>query len=73
VAVDGDDEVGPRREVAVDRADPDARPRGDVAHRRVDPRGDEGRRRRVEEGLLVAAGVGAAPGRSRRRAGLRHR
>jgi hypothetical protein len=38
VAVDGDDQVRPRREVAVDRAHPDACPGRDVAHRRLDTR-----------------------------------
>ena len=57
VAVDGDDQIRPCREVAVDRAHPDARPGRDVAHRRLDAGGDEDRRGGVEQGLLVAPGV----------------
>ena len=64
MAVDGDDEVRPGREVAVDRAHPDAGLGRDVADRRVDAGGDEDRGGGVEQRLLVAPGVGPlAPGR----------
>ena len=43
VAVDGDDEVRPSREVAVDRPDPDTGPGRDLTDRRVDAGGDEHR------------------------------
>jgi hypothetical protein len=61
VAVDGDDEVGSRREVPVDRADADAGCGGDVAHGHVDTGGNEGRGGDAEQGLLVTPGVGPFP------------
>ncbi|MDT5241402.1 MAG: hypothetical protein QOD97_3600, partial [Mycobacterium sp.] len=57
VAVDGDDEVGSRREVPVDGADADAGCGCDVTHGHVDTGGNEGR---GDDGLLVAPGVGTS-------------
>jgi hypothetical protein len=54
MAVDGDNEIGPSREVAVDRPDPDAGFGRDLTDRRVDAGGDEDRRGGVEQRLLVA-------------------
>jgi hypothetical protein len=58
VPVDGDDEVGPGREVTVDRAHPDAGLGRDVAYRRVHAGGDEDVGGGSEQGLLVTPGVG---------------
>jgi hypothetical protein len=57
VSVDGDDQVGPGGEVAVDRADAHPGRGRDVAHRGVDAGGDEDRRSGVEQGGPVALGV----------------
>ncbi len=57
VVVDGDDQVGPGREVAVDRAHPDSGPGRDVADRRLHPGADEHGGGCLEQDLLVAAGV----------------
>ena len=54
MAVDGDNEIGPSREVAVDRPDPDAGFDRDLTDRRVDAGGDEDRGGDVEQRLLVA-------------------
>src|SRR5258708_34676536 len=55
--VDGDDEVRPGREVAVDRAHADAGLRGDVAYRCVHAGGDEHGGSGVEQCLFIAPGV----------------
>ena len=51
---DGDDEIRPRREVAVDRPDPDTRPGGNLPNRRVDARGHEHLGGGIEQCLPVA-------------------
>jgi hypothetical protein len=61
MSVDGDDEIGSRREVAVDRADANAGPGGDVAHGHIDAGSDESRGGRVQQCLLVTPGVGPLP------------
>jgi hypothetical protein len=61
VPVDGDDEIGSRREAAVDRADASAGPGGDVAHGHIDAGSDESRGGRVQQCLLVTPGVGPLP------------
>src|SRR4029077_10008920 len=59
VAVDRCDEVGPRGEMPVDRADTNPSPSSNVTHRHVDPRGDKGRGGRGDQGLLLAPGLGS--------------
>ena len=62
VPVGGDDEIGSRMEVAVDGADADA-DAGlgcDVADGHIDARGDESRRGRIEQRILVWPGVDPA-------------
>ena len=58
VTVDGDDEIRPGREVAIDGPDPDAGFGSDLTDRRVDAGCDEDSGRGREEGLLVALCVG---------------
>src|ERR1700751_6097289 len=67
MSVDGDDQVGSRREGPVDRADADAGPGRDVAHRHVDARLDKRRGGRVEQCRLVPPGIGPLPRPSRPR------
>src|SRR5882757_8204142 len=73
MAVDGDDEVRPRREVPVDGADAYACRCGDVTHGHVDTGADEGRGGRGDQGLLVAPGVGPFPRRPRSARTVGHR
>ena len=61
VPVDGDDQIGSRREVAVDRAHPDAGPSRDIAHGHIDAGRDEERGGGGEQRLLVTPGVGPLP------------
>ena len=58
VSVDGNDEIRSRREVAVDRARPDAGLGRDIAYRHLDAGRDKERGGGVEQRLLVAPGVG---------------
>ena len=58
VPVGGDDEIGSRMEVAVDGAD--AGLGCDVADGHIDARGDESRRGRIEQRILVWPGVDPA-------------
>jgi hypothetical protein len=60
VPVGGDDEIGSRMEVAVDGADADAGLGCDVADGHIDARGDESRRGRIEQRILVWPGVDPA-------------
>ncbi|GIJ19824.1 hypothetical protein Vlu01_04480 [Micromonospora lutea] len=59
--VDGDDQVGASREMAVDRTDAHAGPDGDVTHRSIDAGVDEGCGGGLKQRLLVALGVGPLP------------
>ena len=65
VPVDGDDQVGSRREVPVDRADAHAGPGRDVAHRHVDPGLDECCSGRLQQRRLIPPGVGPLARRCR--------
>ena len=57
VTVDGDDQVGPRREVPIDGADAHPRFRGDGAHGHFHSGSDERGSRCVEQGLLVPSRI----------------
>jgi Phosphorylase superfamily len=61
VAVDGDDQIRPGREVTVNRAHPDSGLGRDVAHRRLYARRDEDGGGGCQQGLLVAPGIGPFP------------
>jgi hypothetical protein len=61
VTVDGDDEIGSRREVAVDRAHAHPGPGRDLAHGHINAGSNESRGRRGQQGLLVPPGVGPLP------------
>jgi NAD(P)-dependent dehydrogenase (short-subunit alcohol dehydrogenase family) len=56
---DGHDQIRTPRKAAVDRADADPGPLGDFAHRSVHARGREHGQRRLQQGVVIALGVGA--------------